>query len=122
MPRLTIGLGVVLIVIGIIAYIATAFASWTALIPAILGVVLLICGVIAVKRPRGGLYAALVIAVLGILGTAMNVAQIGDLLAGDAERPAAVITSVITFVLLIAYVVIGVTSIIRGRRHRAVTA
>lgn len=41
MPRLTIGLGAVLIVIGAISYIATSFASWTALIPAILGVLIL---------------------------------------------------------------------------------
>lgn len=118
MPRLTIGLGAILIVIGVIAYIATAFASWTALIPAILGVVLLICGLIGLRSPKVGVHIALVIAVLGILGTGMNVMQLGALLSGEAERPAAVITSTVTFVLLIVYVVLGVRSFITARRWK----
>lgn len=118
MPRITIGLGGVLIAIGVIAYIATAFASWTALIPAILGAVILICGLIGNKRPKVGVHIALVVAILGILGTAMNVMQVGALLAGEAERPAAVITSVITFVLLVVYVVLGVRSFIAARRWK----
>ena len=122
MPRTTIGLGAVLIVVGVIAYIATAFASVTALIPAFLGAVLLICGLIALRAPRGGLIAALVIAVLGILGTAMNVMQLGDLIAGEAERPAAVVTSTLTFVLLIAYVAVGIKSLVTEARLRSARA
>ncbi|MGO1349655.1 hypothetical protein [Brevibacterium aurantiacum] len=118
MPRTTIGLGVVLIAVGVIAYVATAFASWTALIPAILGAVLLICGLIALKKQKLGIHIALVVAILGIFGTAMNGMQIGALMAGEAERPAAVITSIITFVLLIIYVVMGVRSFIAARRWK----
>ncbi|PCC53802.1 hypothetical protein [Brevibacterium aurantiacum] len=118
MPRTTIGLGVVLIAVGVIAYVATAFASWTALIPAILGAVLLICGLSALKKQKLGIHIALVVAILGIFGTAMNVMQIGALIAGEAERPAAVITSIITFVLLIIYVVMGVRSFIAARRWK----
>jgi len=116
MPRITIGLGTILIAIGVIAYIATAFASWTALIPAILGAVILICGLIGLKRPKVGIHIALVVAVLGILGTGMNVLELGELFAGDAERPAAVITSTLTFVLLIIYVIYGVRSFIAARK------
>ncbi|WP_193080121.1 hypothetical protein [Brevibacterium aurantiacum] len=92
MPRTTIGLGVVLIAVGVIAYVATAFAI--------------------------GIHIALVVAILGIFGTAMNGMQIGALMAGEAERPAAVITSIITFVLLIIYVVMGVRSFIAARRWK----
>lgn len=116
MPRITIGLGVILIAVGVIAYIATGFASWTALIPAILGAVILACGLIGVKNQKVGIHIALVFAVLGILGTGMNVLQIGALLAGEAERPAAVITSIVTFVLLIIYVILGIRSFITARR------
>lgn len=118
MPRLTIGIGAVLIALGAVAYIATAFASWTALIPAILGAVLLICGLIGVKRPKLGVHIALVVALLGLAGTGMNVLQIGALIAGEAERPAAVITSTITFVLLVAYLILGVRSFITARRWK----
>lgn len=119
MPRITIGLGVILIVLGFISYIATAFVSWTALIPAILGAVILVSGIVGLKNLKLGVHIALVVAVLGILGTTMNVMQLGALLAGEAERPAAVITSTITFVLLIVYVVLGIRSFMVARRWKA---
>lgn len=122
MPRITIGLGIILIAIGVIAYVATAFASWTALIPAILGAVLLISGLIGLRNQKVGIHIALAVAVLGILGTAMNVLQLGALIAGEAERPAAVITSTITFVLLIVYVVLGIRSFIAARRWKSAEA
>lgn len=37
MSRISITLGVVLIIVGGLAYTLTTFASWTALIPAFLG-------------------------------------------------------------------------------------
>lgn len=117
MPRLTIGLGSILIILGVIAYIATAFASWTALIPAVLGAVILICGLVGLKNARVGTIIALIVAVLGILGTSMNVMELGALVAGEAERPAAVITSVITFVLLIIYVIFGVRALMTTRKN-----
>lgn len=118
MPRVTIILGVILIVLGAISYFATGMASWTALIPAILGVVLLVCGIIGLRSPKLGIHIALVIALLGIAGTFMNVMKLGSLFAGTAERPAAVIVSTITFVLLIVYIVLGVRSFIAARRWR----
>lgn len=118
MPRITIGLGVVLIALGVISYIATAFASWTALIPAILGAIILVSGIIAVKKPKIGIHIALAFAIIGIAGTLMNVLEIGALIAGDAERPAAVIASTITFVLLLVYVIVGVRSFISARRWK----
>lgn len=119
MPRLTIGLGTLLAVIGVIAYIASGYASWTALIPAILGAIILISGLIGLRNQKIGIHIALVIAVLGILGTSMNVLQIGALLAGNSERPMAVITSSITFVLLVIYVIICIRSFIAARRWKA---
>jgi hypothetical protein len=119
---ITIGLGVLLVAVGVIAYIATAFASWTALIPAILGAVILASGLIALRKQKIGIHLALIVAVLGVLGTSMNVMQLGELIAGDAERPVAVITSLITFALLIAYVVLGVRSFMAARRWNAAQA
>lgn len=116
MPRLTIGLGGILVLLGIIAYIATAFASWTALIPSILGAILVISGIIGVKRPKIGIHIALVVALIGALGTLMQVSSLPALFAGDAERPGAVITGTIAFVLLVVYLVLGVRSFIRARR------
>lgn len=118
MAKTTIGLSIILIVMGVIGWLVTGMASWTALIPSILGVVLLICGIIGLSRPKIGIHIALVVALLGIIGTFMNVLKLGDLFAGTAERPAAVIVSTITFVLLIVYIVAGVRSFIAARRGK----
>ena len=113
MPRLTIGLGAVLIVLGIIAYIVTAMASVTALIPSFLGVVVLACGLIGLRSPKIGIHIALVVALVGIAGTARNVFS-EDLLDG---RPAAIF-SAITMALLVIYIITGVRSFIAARRWK----
>lgn len=120
MPRITIGVGVLLIIVGVIAYFTSGATSWTALIPAILGVLILIGGLIGLKSPKIGVHAGLVLALLGIVGTFMNVMQLGALFAGEAERPAAVIASTVTFVVLVVYVVLGVRSFIRASRWKRV--
>ncbi|MCW4385815.1 hypothetical protein OH146_08515 [Salinibacterium sp. SYSU T00001] len=118
MPRTTIILGAVLVLVGVIGYFASGMASWTALIPAILGVALLVCGLIALRSPKVGVHIALVLALLGIAGTFMNVLRLGELFAGTAERPLAVVASVVTFVLLVVYLVLGIRSFIAARRWR----
>ena len=55
---------------------------------------------------------------VGLAGTLMNVLKLGELLGGTAERPIAVIASTLTFVALLVYLVLGVTSFIRARRYR----
>jgi hypothetical protein len=120
MTRLTVVIGSVLVVLGVVAYAATAAASVTALIPSFVGVLLLICAAVARKPAwhRHGIHAALVVALLGALGTLMNVARIGEVFAGTAERPAAVIVSTLMFVVLVGYIVMGMRSFIAARRSR----
>lgn len=106
---------------GVLAYVITAASSVTALIPAFIGGLLLICAAIA-SRPklhRHGIHAALVVALLGALGSSMNAIKVGQLFTGAAERPAAIITSLILFVLCVGYVVVGVRSFVAARRSRA---
>jgi hypothetical protein len=120
MTRLTVVIGAVLVVVGVVAYAVTAAASVTALIPSLVGVLLLLCAA-AARKPawhRQGIQAALVVALLGALGSLMNVARIGEVFAGTAERPAAVVVSTIMFLLLLAYLVIGALSLVAARRAR----
>jgi len=115
---LTLVIGAILVLTGVIAYIASSAASVTALIPAFVGIALLVAGLIA-RRPaahRHAIHAALAVALLGALGSLMNVVKLGDLIAGTAARPGAVITSTVMFVLLVGYVVMGVRSFIAARR------
>jgi hypothetical protein len=121
MTRLTVVIGSVLVVLGVVAYAVTAAASVTALIPSLVGVLLLLCAA-AARKPawhRPGIIAALVVALLGALGSLMNVARIGELFAGTAERPVAVIESALMFVLLVGYIVMGIRFFVVARRARA---
>lgn len=122
MIALTRLLGAALVVVGVVAYVVTGAESITALVPAFLGAPILVLGFVAggEARTRGALIAAIVLAVLGVLGTAMNLADLPALLAGDdVERPAAVVTSAITAVLCLVYVIAGVRWFLGQRGSRA---
>ncbi|MEN3265072.1 hypothetical protein [Pseudonocardia sp.] len=123
MTRLTFTIGGILTVLGIVAYVATGAVSVTALIPAFVGVLLLVCATLA-RRPalhRHSIHGALVIALLGAAGSLMNVVKLGDVFAGTAQRPSAIVVSTIMFVLLVFYIAMGVRSLIVARRSSATT-
>lgn len=121
MSKLTLTIGGILVVVGVVAYVVTGAASVTALIPAIVGVVLLACGAVAgsTRFSRVGLGAAMVIALLGAAGALQNVIELPDLFAGTAEVPSAVITSTIMLVLLLFYLVMGTRALVLARRSAA---
>jgi hypothetical protein len=121
MTVLAFAVGGILTATGLIAYFASDASSMTALIPAALGVLILIAAFVAraPKARRHALHAALAIALLGIAGTAMNVMKLGELFAGTAERPNAVIASTVTFVVLLVFLAAGIASFVRARRYRA---
>lgn len=120
MTKLTLWIGGLLVATGVIAYIVTAAASVTALIPAFVGILLVVAGLIARKPDlhRHAIHAALVIALLGALGSLSRVVKLGEVFDGTSEVPAAIIVSTIMFVLLVIYVVAGVRSFIAARRAR----
>lgn len=107
---LAFAVGGILTATGVIAYVASDASSLTALAAFISR---------APKARRHALHAALAIALLGIAGTAMNVMKLGELFAGTAERPNAVIASSVTFVVLLVFLTAGIVSFLRARRYRA---
>jgi hypothetical protein len=110
MTTITLAAGAVLTVLGIAGYALSGAASLTALIPALVGVLLAICGVLARqdKLRRHAIHAALAVALLGALGSLMNVVKIGQVFAGTAQRPTAVVVSTIMFLILVAYLAVAV--------------
>lgn len=118
MTTITLAAGAVLTVLGIAGYALSGAASLTALIPALVGVLILICGVLArqEKLRRHAIHAALAVALLGALGSLMNVVKIGQVFAGTAQRPTAVVVSTIMFVVLVGYLALGVRSFVAARR------
>lgn len=113
MTSVTQIVGAVLIVLGVVAYVATGFASWTALLPSVLGVVLLILGLVARRASahQHAIHAALVVALLGGLGSAPQ-------LSGLADAEGAAITSLLTVLVCVVYIVLGVRSFVAARKAR----
>jgi hypothetical protein len=112
--------GAVLVVLGLGAYLGTGAESVTAVAPAVPGVLLLALGLLAGResRRRHMIHAALVVALLGVLASAMPLAELPALLAGeDVERPAAVVTSGLMALLCAAYLALGVRSFVVARRE-----
>ncbi|WP_435197708.1 hypothetical protein [Natronomonas sp. EA1] len=84
---LGIVLGIVLVVLGVGAYVLSDFASITALIPAIFGLVIGILGAVGRQQParqRLAVYGIGLLAVLGVLGSMRGVPAIIALLTGEA--------------------------------------
>ena len=114
--------GVVLVVVGLVGYVATSAASVTALLPTVLGLPILGLGLLAgnEERRRTAIHAALVVALLGLLGTLMNVVELPAVLTGgDVERPTAVIVSSLTALVCAIYLGVGGRSFAAARRRRS---
>ena len=119
MPRLTFITGGVLVAVGVIAYIVTEFSSWTALIPAIVGAVLLLSGAVALKSLMVGIHIALLVALLGAIAQLHPI--FGNLM-GDGDNTAAGVTALITFLVLVVYLILGVRSFLAARRWKKTNA
>ncbi len=117
MPSLTRLVGFVLVLLGVVGYVATGMVSMTALIPAFAGAVFLVLALVA-RRPqarRHAMHAALALAVLLVLGVAPRI--IGAASAGQVSRPA-VLAQIAMALILVAYVLLGVKSFVDARRAR----
>lgn len=123
MARLTIILGIALVVLGLGGYFGTGRESWTALIPVLFGLPLLILGVLALRDAmrKVAMHIAVVIGVLGFAGAAHGLVKLPKLLSSpeDLERPAAVAMQSTMAILCLLFVLACVVSFIRARRKPA---
>jgi hypothetical protein len=125
MAKLTIGVGVVLVLLGVVGYFGTGRQSWTALIPALFGIAFLVVGGIALNpdRRKHAMHAAAALGVLGLAGSIPGVIKAVRWLGGnEPARPAAVISQTIMALVTLAFIVMCVRSFIAARRARAFPA
>lgn len=120
MPSTSIACGTLLILIGVLGYIAGMLhqsTSMTALIPAAFGIVLFLLGVFA--RMNEGLrkhlmHAAVIVALLGFIATAGRlVSKLGEL-----SYSAAVVSQVSMALVCLLFVILAVKSFADARRNR----
>jgi hypothetical protein len=117
MPSVTRVVGFLLVLLGVVGYVGTGFASLTALIPAMIGALFLVLALVA-RSPEArkhAMHAAVAVALLAVLGgiprimTAVN--------AGEVSRPA-VLAQIAMATILGVYVILGVKSFVDARRAR----
>ncbi|MEM6552690.1 MAG: hypothetical protein AAF750_11260 [Planctomycetota bacterium] len=90
MPKFTIAIGVLLVILGPAAYVISGMSSFTANLPAFPGLLLILCGVLALnpKLTKHAMHAAAVVALLGVIG-GLGMAIPGTLkwLGSDSNEP-----------------------------------
>ena len=120
MAKITIGLGLVLIALGLGGYFGTGREHVTALIPAFLGLPLLILGLVALKEHmrRHAMHVAGVIALLGFAGPVRGLMKLPVLLTGGQldQSPTAVAVKSATSILCLIFVLLCIWSFIQARR------
>ena len=119
MPRLSIYFGIILILLGLIAYIATGMQSITALIPSFVGIPVLVLGYLGLneKYRKHSMHAVLALALLGLLGTVSGVPKLFSYLGGsEIVRPSAVLVQSIMAALCLVFLVFGIKSFIDARK------
>ncbi len=121
MPTITIILGVLLIILGVVSRVLSDSPSVTVLIPAFLGAAFLIAGLVALRdgARKHAMHAAAVLALLGIIGGATALLQLPALLSGgEVVRPLAVGARSLTAVLCAVFLVLAIRSFVRARLLR----
>jgi hypothetical protein len=119
-PKLSLTIGALLILLGILSYVLTGAESITALIPAFFGIVFALLGYVAgIKESwkKHAMHAALLFAILGLFGSFGGIPEVFGYLSGNVpERPAASIGRAIMALLCIVFLVLGVKSFIDARK------
>lgn len=124
MAKLTIGFGVILVLVGIFGFVGTGSHAPTALIPAGIGILLAIFGLLAntddAKKRMLYMHIAVTVGLLGFLGTAKSIVDYVEMKVQGRQflHPAAVTEKAATAAVLLFFVILCVHSFINARRSR----
>ncbi|MFZ1729067.1 MAG: hypothetical protein WBQ23_09185 [Bacteroidota bacterium] len=123
MVSLSIGLGIVLSLLGVIGYTASGAESITALIPTFFGIPILILGLLGRKENlrKHMMHGIAALAIIGFAGSARGLATLIKMIGGhEVLRPFATIMQSIMALLTLGFVILAVKSFIDARRQRSV--
>jgi hypothetical protein len=118
MPKITIVYAVILILIGVISYLASGMVSITALIPAFFGIVVLILGIAAFseKTRKRAMHIASVMGLIGFLVTVSGLFDVSAMLSGEQiARPGAAVGKSFMAIFSLIYFLICLWSFVSAR-------
>jgi hypothetical protein len=123
MAKLTIGFGVLLILLGIVGFVSTGSAHPTALIPSAFGLLLAVFGILAKtedsKKRMLWMHIAVTVGLLGFLFTIPGLIDVIRMARGIAvKRPAAAEEQAVMWLICGIFVALCVRSFINARRSR----
>lgn len=101
--KASLDIGGLLILLGAGAYVATDFASVTALIPSIFGLIIAVLGYVGWQYPErsdSAMYSIGLFAVLGIAGSLRGIPDIIALLTGGNPESTVAAVSQLSFIIL----------------------
>lgn len=120
MAQWSIGLGILLIVLGLVSYFGTGRESITALIPALFGLPILIAGLVGLREGlrKHAMHAATLLALFGFAGALERPAR--KLAAGaEIDWSVPLIAQLTMAVLCGAFVILAIKSFVDARRRRS---
>lgn len=113
MPRLSLNIGIAMIVLGLLSYVLSGAASTTALIPAFLGIVIAALGWVALtneKASRHAIHGVMLLALLAVLGSL----RVFGMLGGGFNI--AVVSQLLMLGLGLALLIPGIQSFAKARK------
>lgn len=121
MPQRAIILGVILALLGVVGYIMSGAASWTALIPSLFGVLFIGAGAMGrnEKLRKHAMHGAAALSLIGILGSFSGLMKLFTMIGGgEVERPAAVMAQSVMAVLCLFFLILSIRSFVDARKQR----
>jgi uncharacterized membrane protein len=122
MAKISITLGIILIILGLISYFGISSESITALIPTFLGIPVLILGFLGLneKYLKHAMHGAAVLMLLGFGGTVGGLIKFFRMLGGAVfERPSAITIQAIMALICLVFLILAIKSFIDARRKRS---
>jgi hypothetical protein len=125
MAKVTLVFAALLLILGVLGFVATGSTHYTALIPALLGLLLGIFGALALSPDAGRrklfMHINVTLALLGFLGTAMGLIEWFRMMGGAAVKNVQATESKASMAMLcLIYVFLCVRSFIAARKARLV--
>jgi len=124
-PLITILFGILLVPVGVVAFVQTGQTHYTALIPVALGILLIGLGAVSFKPNlrKHTMHAAAVVGLLGVIGGGMRAVPglIKYLSGQEVESMPALVGTSLTMFLCLVFLGLCVNSFVQARLRRQAT-